>query len=153
MFGRRPGKNLMKDRLRLEDSLEMYQDQIATLNDHYMDQMMRYEQYLENGNTDAAEMMLKGAESTQKMYLQAVAQYTEVYNKIGDNSEISKRDGDKKNASIGTAIGVGTAIGSLTLGALSLSQCVETDRKGLLTNKNVKRFFEQINPLQILRRH
>ena len=144
---------LEKDRLMLEDNLEFYQKQMATLNDNYQEQMRLYEQLLEQGDEKAndAKVMLACAESTQKMIMQATAQYTEVYNRIAQNSEITKRDSDKHNSQIGTAVGVGTAIGSLTLGALSLSQAVVTDNEGLMTRKNVKHFFDTINPIRILK--
>lgn len=153
LFSRKPGKMLEKDRLMLEDSLEFYQKQMATLNDNYQEQIRLYEQLLEKGESkvNEAKVMLACAESTQKMIMQATAQYTEVYNRISQNSEISKRDSDKKNSQIGTAVGVGTAIGSLTLGALSLSQAVVTDNQGLMVRKNVKHFCDQINPIRILR--
>jgi len=153
LFGRKPGKMLEKDRLQLEDSLDYYRQQMAVLNDNYVEQMQLYEKLLEAGEAKAndATTMLKCAESTQKMIMQATAQYTEVYNRINQNSEISKRDSDKTNGKIGTAVGVGTAIGSLTLGALSLSQAVVTDNEGLMTRKNVKHFFDQINPIRILK--
>jgi len=153
LFGRKPGKMLEKDRLQLEDSLDYYRQQMAVLNDNYVEQMQLYEKLLEAGEAKAndATTMLKCAESTQKMIMQATAQYTEVYNRINQNSEISKRDSDKANGKIGTAVGVGTAIGSLTLGALSLSQAVVTDNEGLMTRKNVKHFFDQINPIRILK--
>lgn len=153
LFGRKPGKMLEKDRLQLEDSLDYYRQQMAILNDNYVEQMQLYEKLLEAGEEKAndATTMLKCAESTQKMIMQATAQYTEVYNRINQNSEISKRDSDKTNGKIGTAVGVGTALGSLTLGALSLSQAVVTDNEGLMTRKNVKHFFDQINPIRILK--
>ena len=153
IFGRKPGKMLEKDRLQLEDSLDYYRQQMAVLNDNYVEQMQLYEKLLEQGEAKAndATIMLKCAESTQKMIAQATAQYTEVYSRINQNSEISKRDSDKANGKIGTAVGVGTAIGSLTLGALSLSQAVVTDNEGLMTRKNVKHFFDQINPIRILK--
>ena len=153
LFGRKPGKMLEKDRLQLEDSLDYYRQQMAVLNDNYVEQMQLYEKLLEQGEAKAndATIMLKCAESTQKMIAQATAQYTEVYSRINQNSEISKRDSDKANGKIGTAVGVGTAIGSLTLGALSLSQAVVTDNEGLMTRKNVKHFIDQINPIRILK--
>ena len=151
MFGRKPGKMLEKDRLALEDSLEFYRKQYDDLNAHYQEQLRLYERALERHNDENAKMLLACAENTQKQINQAAEQYNEIYNRIAMNSEISKRDGDKKNASIGTAVGVGTALGSLTLGALSLSQCVASDQQGLLRNKSVVRFFEQINPIRILR--
>lgn len=148
---RKVGRMLEKDRLNLEESLEYYRKKEADLQDMYDDQMKRYEKALEHGDAENAALLLKMAESTQKMHNQAMTQYTEVYDKIASNSEISERDGRKKNANISTAVGVGTAIGSLTLGALSLAQAVETDKQGLFTNKNVKHFFESINPMRILR--
>lgn len=153
LFSRKPGKMLEKDRLMLEDSLEFYQKQMAVLNDNYQEQIRMYEQLLEKGEEKAndAKVMLACAESTQKMIMQATAQYTEVYNRIAQNSEITKRDSDKHNNQIGTAVGVGTAVGSLALGALSLSQSVVTDNEGLMVRKNVKHFFDQINPIRILR--
>jgi ElaB/YqjD/DUF883 family membrane-anchored ribosome-binding protein len=153
LFGKKPGKMLEKDRLMLEDSLEFYQQQMAVLNDNYNKQMSLYEELLSQGAEKAndAAVMLKCAESTQKMIMQATAQYTEVYNRINQNSEISKRDSDKTNCKVSTAVGVGTAIGSLTLGALSLSQAVVTDNQGLMTRKNVKHFFDSINPIRILK--
>jgi len=153
LFGRKPGKKLEENRLTLEDSLEYYTQQLAVLHDNYVEQMQMYEKLLEAGEAKAndATIMLKCAESTQKMIAQATAQQTEVYNRINQNSEITKRDSDKMNGKIGTAVGVGTAIGSLTLGALSLSQAVVTDNEGLMTRKNVKHFFDQINPIRILK--
>ena len=150
---KKPGKMLERDRVMLEDSLEFCQKQMATLNDQYNEQMRLYEELLEKGESKAndAAVMLACAESTQKMIAAATAQYTEVYNRISQNSEISKRDSDKSNNRIGTAVGVGTALGSLTLGALSLSQAVVTDNEGLMTRKNVKHFFDSINPIRILR--
>ena len=153
LFGRKPGKMLERDRIQLEDSLEFYQKQMAVLNDNYTEQMQLYEKLLEAGAEKAndAATMLKCAESTQKMIMQATQQYTEVYNRINQNSEISKRDSDKANGKIATAVGVGTAFGSLTLGALSLSQAVVTDEQGLMVRKNVKHFFDQVNPIRILK--
>ena len=153
LFRRKPGKALEKKRLNLEDSLEYYTQQKAVLHDNYVEQMQLYEKLLEAGEAKAndAAVMLKCAESTQKMIAQVTVQQADIYNLINQNSEISKRDSDKANGKIGTAVGVGTAIGSLTLGALSLSQAVVTDNEGLMTRKNVKHFFDTINPIRILK--
>jgi len=153
LFGRKPGKKLEENRLTLEDSLEYYTQQLAALNDNYIEQMQLYQKHLEAGEAEAkdAAITMKCAESTKLMIAQVTAQQTELYNRINQNSEITKRDSDKANGRIGTAVGVGTALGSLTLGALSLSQAVVTDNEGLMTRKNVKRFLDSINPIRIMK--
>lgn len=152
MFGKRKaGKMLAMDRLDLEEKLKPFQDQIDRLNMMYTENGVKLNQAIEEGDTDKEEKLRKSQENISNMIDKAVAQYREAYDRIDQNSEITKNDATKHSVSVGTAVGVGTAAGSLALGALSLYQAVETDKLGLLQNKNVKRFFENINPLQILR--
>lgn len=151
MRKRKEGKRLAENRLDLEERLQSYQKQLDDLNEHYMEQLRMYERALEKGDHENAGTLMKCAESTAKMIESATAQYREAYDRIEQNGCITKDDASKHSIRIGTAVGVGTAIGSLGLGALSLYQAVETDRLGLLQRKNVQRFFEGINPIKILR--
>lgn len=150
MSRRRIGKMLKQDRLALEESLAFLQKQMTELNAQYNDQMRRYEQMLER-HDDGADVMLACAQSTLEMVKQAQAQYASVYDRINQNSEIDRRDVDKRNSRVGVGVGIGTALVSGTLGAISLSQCIEADSRGLMVRKNVKRFFEGINPMTIFR--
>lgn len=151
MRKRKEGKRLAENRLDLEERLSMYQKQIDDLNAQYMDQLRMYERALEKGDHENADMLMKCADSTAKMIESATSQYNQAYDRIEQNGCIAKDDASKHSIRVGTAVGVGTAIGSLGLGALSLYQAVETDRLGLLQRKNVQRFFEGINPIKILR--
>lgn len=153
IFRKKPGKALNDNRLQLEDSLEFYRNQVNVLQDNYNEQMQLYEKLLEQGESKSkdATIMLQCANSTKDMLVEARAQYTEALKTIGQISEVAKRDSDMENGKIGTAVGVGTAFGSMALGYLSYKQAVVTDNEGLMVRKNVKHFFDSVNPIRILR--
>ena len=146
MFGKRKkGKMLAENRLDLEDSLKPFMDNINRLNLEYANKGLELSKAIEDGDNEKVEKLQKSQENLAKMIEKAYAQYNLVYDRIDQNSEVEKNDATKRGVDIGTAVSVGASVGSMALAALSLRQSIETDKKGLLVNKNVKRFFENIH--------
>lgn len=154
MFGKRKkGKMLAENRLDLEDSLKPFMDNINRLNLEYANKGLELSKAIEEGDNEKAEKLQKSQENLAKMIEKASAQYNQVYDRIDQNSEVEKNDATKRGVDIGTAVSVGASVGSMALAALSLRQSVETDKKGLLVNKNVKRFFENIHAKLLNNKH
>ena len=146
MFGKRKkGKMLAENRLDLEDNLKPFMDNINRLNLEYANKGLELSKAIEEGDNEKAEKLQKSQENLAKMIEKAYAQYNQAYDRIDQNSEVEKNDATKRGVDIGTVVSVGASVGSMALAALSLRQSIETDKKGLLVNKNVKRFFENIH--------
>lgn len=142
--------NLNRERRQLEERQEFLRTKLQKLVENYDEETRIYEKALEGGKLEQAEIALKGLERTEKLIEQTESEYNDNFARIEQCSKISKTDGDKANAVVGTAAGIGATIGSLMLGKMALDRAYESDKEGSMTNKKTLDFFYKLNPIRIL---
>lgn len=143
---------LENERRELEQNQKYLREKYSFLLRAYEDQLNVREAAILAKDEMTAETSRRALERIKDLKKEIEDEYGASLDRIEKISKILKNDGDKANASIGTALGVVTGLGGLALGGLSLHKAYMSDKEGGMVYKKTLDVFNRLNPLRLFQK-